>query len=290
MPRQQLPKPSMQLLSQRSLRSCTRQTDKGRITAEAVLLSTDCEIVARIAAAADTFIIEQAVWELLRQGAEYAPSGGAVPALLGAEAYFGVAPALSRAFSDPAQDFVREMFAECVKAVLQSETYLYTQRGFASGQEYQDNWDVSHPDSCRYYSHLDTVESRWFDHIGPQPRTGNLFHRHKNVAVWHCGQVGLQATGSFLDSFHEVGVMVDCSATGIIERFDATFMRAPDRICFGTAELVQAMVGKNVRELTRRDINRCAGGGEGCAHLLDISRDTLAELAKSLNAIDGLCR
>lgn len=39
------------------------------------------------------------------------------------------------------------MFAECVKAVLQSETYLYTQRGFASGQEYQDNWDVSHPDS-----------------------------------------------------------------------------------------------------------------------------------------------
>lgn len=67
MPRQQLPKPSMQLLSQEA---CVlyQTTDKGRITAEAVLLSTDCEIVARIAAAADTFIIEQAVWELLRQG------------------------------------------------------------------------------------------------------------------------------------------------------------------------------------------------------------------------------
>ena len=84
--------------------------------------------------------------------------------------------------------------------------------------------------------------------------------------------------------------MVDCSATGTIERFDATFMRAPDRICFGTAELVQNLIGKNVKQLNRRDINRCAGGGEGCAHLLDISRDTLAELAKSLNAIDGLCR
>ena len=84
--------------------------------------------------------------------------------------------------------------------------------------------------------------------------------------------------------------MVDCGATGIIERFDATFLRAPDRICFGTAELVQDLIGKNVKQLSRRDINRCAGGGEGCAHLLDISRDTLAELAKSLNAIDGLCR
>ena len=280
----------MKLLFQRTLRSCTRHTEQGRITAEAVLLSTDCEIVARLAAAADTFLIEQAEWELLRQGHEYAPYGGTVPALLGAEAYFGVAPALNRAFPDPAQDFVRELFAECVKAVLQSETYLYTQRGFANGQAYQDNWDVSHPDSCRYYSHLDIVERRWFDHIGPQPRGGNLFHRHKNVAVWQCGEEGLQATGSFLDSFHEVGVLVDCSATGRIGRFDATFMRAPDRICFGTVELVQALVGQNVNELSRRDINRCAGGGEGCAHLLDISRDTLAELRKSLQAIDGLCR
>ncbi len=290
MPRQQLPKPSMQLLSQRSLCSCTRQTTNGRITAEAVLLSTDCEIVARIAAAADTFIIEQAEWELLRQGAEYAPAGGAVPALLGVEAYFGVAPALTRAFPNPAQELVRELFAECVKAVLQSETYLYTQRGFASAQAYQDNWDVSHPDSCRYYSHLDIVERRWFDHIGPEPRGGNLFHRHKNVAVWQCGTDGLQATGSFLDSFHEVGIVVDCSAAGRIGRFDATFMRAPDQICFGTSGLVQKLVGQNIKELTRRDINRCAGGGEGCAHLLDISRDTLAELAKSLPAIDGLCR
>ena len=279
----------MKLLFQRSLRSCTRSIGEGKITVEAVLLSTDCEIVARLVAAADTFLIEQAEWELLRQGAEYAPCGGAVPALLGVEAYFGVAAALTRAFPDPDQELVREMFAECVKAVLQSETYLYSQRGFANSQAYQDNWDISHPNSCRYYSHLDTVQSRWFDHIGPRPRTKNLFHRHKNVAVWQSAGKLLQATGSFLDSFHEVGIVAECELSGKIKTFAATFMRAPDQICFGTAQLVQDLVGQNIRQLTRREINRCAGGAEGCAHLLDIGRDTVAELHKALKSIDGIC-
>ncbi len=256
--------------------------------AEAVLLSTDCEIVARLTAAADTFLIEQAEWEQLRQGAEYAPVGATVPSLLGVEAYFGVAAALTRAFPDPAQEFVREMFAECVKAVLQSETYLYSQRGFDDSRAYQDNWDISHPNSCRYYSHLDTVQSRWFDHIGPQPRTQNLFHRHKNVAVWGSAAGLLHATGSFLDSFHEVGIVAECELSGEIKTFAATFMRAPDQICFGTALLVQDLTGKNIRQLTRRDINLCAGGAEGCAHLLDIGRDTVAELHKALNPIDGI--
>ena len=258
--------------------------------AEAVLLSTDCEIVARLVAAADTFLIEQAEWEQLRQGAEYAPNGATVPSLLGVEAYFGVAPALSRAFPQPEQELIRELFAECVRAVLQSETYLYSQRGFADSQAYQDNWDISHPNSCRYYSHLDTVQSRWFDHIGPQPRTQNLFHRHKNVAIWRSATGLLQATGSFLDSFHEVGIVVESELSGEIKTFAATFMQAPDQICFGTALLVNDLVGQNIRQLTRRDINRCAGGAEGCAHLLDIGRDALAELQKAINSIDGICR
>ena len=277
----------MKLLFQRSLRSCTRSIGEGKIMAEAVLLSTDCEIVARLTVAADTFLIEQAEWEQLRLGAEYAPVGATVPSLFGVEAYFGVAPALTRAFPDAEQDVVRELFAECVKAVLQSETYLYVKRGFADGQAYQDNWDVSHPNSCRYYSHLDKVKSRWFDHIGPQPRNQNLFHRHKNVAVWRSAAGLLQATGSFLDSFHEVGVMAECELSGEIKDFAATFMRAPDQICFGTALLVKSLIGQNIRQLTRRDINRCAGGAEGCAHLLDIGRDTMVELGKALDSIDG---
>ena len=287
MPRQLLPKHKMKLLFQRSLRSCTRSIGAGKIMAEAVLLSTDCEIVARLVAAADTFLIEQAEWEQLRQGAEYAPVGATVPSLLGVEAYFGAASALGRAFPNPEQDVVRELFAECIKAVLQSETYLYLQRGFADSQAYQDNWDVSHPNSCRYYSHLDAVHCRWFDHIGPQPRSQNLFHRHKNVAVWLSATDLLQATGSFLDSFHEVGIVTECELSGEIKNVAATFMRAPDQICFGTAQAVAELAGKNVRQLVRREINHCIGGAEGCAHLLDIGRDTLTELRKALDSIDG---
>jgi hypothetical protein len=279
----------MQLLFQRSLRSNTRISQSDKIVAEAVLLSSDTEMVARLVAAADTFLIEQAKWEILRQGAAYAPQSATVPALLGVEAYFGIAPALLRAFPDKSLDVQRDLFVECIKAILQSETYLYTKRGFIDGQAYQDNWDISHPNSCRYYSHLDIVENRWLDHIGLEPRASNIFHRHKNIAVWQISPEIIQATGSFLDSFHEIGVAIACEKTGRIVSFEGKFLRAPDKLCFGTATLGENLVGKNVRELSRGEMNRCVGGAEGCAHLLDIGRDTVSELHNAMNSFDDIC-
>lgn len=277
----------MSLLFQRSLRSSTRLLNPDKIAAEAVLLSSGREMVGRLVVAADTFIIEHAELESLRIGTDYQSQFSAVPALLGTEAYFGASPALLRAFPDRSQLVQRELMTECVKAVLQTETYLYHKRGFADSQVYQDNWDQAHPNICRYYSHLDIVGQRWFDHIGPEIRERNLFHRHKNVAVWQPTPATLQATGSFLDSFHELGVVAEIKLTGQITAFDGNFLRAPDRICFGTSELLSSLVGRNVRLLTRRDMNRCAGGGEGCAHLLDISREVIRELQKTLKSIDA---
>lgn len=276
----------MRLLFQRSLRSSTRVLSPDKIVAEAVLLSSDREMVARLVVATDTFIIEHAEWESLRIGTDYRSLFATVPALLGTEAYFGASPALLRSFPDPSQEVQRELMAECVKAVLQSETYLFHNRGYADSQTYQDNWDRVHPNSCRYYSHLDSVGQRWFDHIGPEIRQRNLFHRHKNVAVWQSATATLKVSGSFLDSFHELGVVAECDAKGQILKFSGSFLRAPDRICFGTTELLSSLVGPNIRLLTHRDMNRCAGGGEGCAHLLDISREVLRELQKAIKSID----
>jgi hypothetical protein len=276
----------MQLLFQRSLRSGTRVLSPAKISAEAVLLSSDREMVARLVAAADTFIIEHAEWESLRIGADYRSQFSKVPELLGTVAYFGASPALLRAFPGPGQEVQRELMAECVKAVLQSETYLFHNRGFADSQAYQDNWDQVHPNTCRYYSHLDLVGQRWFDHIGSEIRKRDLFQRHKNIAVWQSAANTLKATGSFLDSFHELGVVAECDTKGQIIAFEGSFLRAPDRICFGTAELLGRLVGQNIRSLTHRDMNRCAGGGEGCAHLLDISREALRELQNALKSID----
>ena len=262
----------------------------GKIAAEAVLLSTDTEMTARIVAANDTFMIEQAEWESLRSDSHYGPNGGEPTELIGAKAYFGVASSLARAFPGKDAGPQRILFAECIKAVIQSECYLYRQRGFPDKQEYQNDWDATHPNSCRYYSHLDIVARRWFDHIGEEPREGTLFHRHKNIALWRSGLGGLRATASFLDSFHELGIQAECSVNGQVLAFDACFLRAPDSICFGTAALSTIFIGQNIREITRKDLSRQLGGREGCAHLLDLGQGLLIDLQKSINSFDDVCQ
>lgn len=275
------------MLFQKSLRSSTRSADHGKISAEAVLLSTDAEMVARIVVANDTFVIEKAEWESLRSGSHYLPSAGTASQLIGNQAYFGVAASLARAFPDEKNVAQRTLFSECSKAVIQSECYLYPQRGFADKQAYQADWDVSHPDSCRYYSHLDIVRRRWFGYIGEEPRTGSLFHRHKNVAIWLSDTGMLQSTGSFLDSFHELGIQATCEAEGRIVAMNGSFLRAPDSICFGTAALLASLSGRNIREITRKDMNRSVGGSDGCAHLLDLGQEMLVDLQKVLKLFDG---
>jgi hypothetical protein len=178
------------------------------------------------------------------------------------------------------------LFAECVKAVIQSECYLYPQRGFEDTRSYQAHWDISHPNSCRYYSHLDLVARRWFGYIGEEPRTRNLFHRHKNVAVWQGADL-LQATGSFLDSFHELGIQVQCDSEGRIFVINGGFLRAPDSICFDTTDALARFVGCDLQGMTRKELVQRIGGQEGCVHLLDLVQDVLAGLQEAMNLFDS---
>ena len=283
------PKLKMKLLFQQSLRSSTRSVGGGRIEAEAVLLSTDAEMVARITVTQDTFLIEKAERESLRSGSLYVSSVGGAN-LIGKPAYFGVAASLTRAFPDAKDAIERSVFAECIKALIQSECYLFRERGFADKQAYQKNWDISHPNSCRYYSHLDRVSRRWFEYIGDEPRKQNLFNRHKSIAIWQSERGTLEGRGTFLDSFHELGIQAQCEADGTIVGFTGSFLRAPDSICFGTAEMVTSLAGRNLNEFTRKEMNRCAGGPEGCAHLLDLGQDLLATLQKTAKLFDAAKR
>ena len=277
----------MKLLFQKSLRSSARNLGNGKIAAETALLSTDSEMAARIVVAADSFIIEQAEWESLRSGSHYVTVGHKIEALVGVQAYFGVAAALARAFSGQEAGPQRALFAECIKAVIQSECYVYQKRGFSDSKVFQEDWDMNHPNSCRYYSHLDQVARRWFDYIEEEPRTESLFHRHKTISVWISELNVLHTTASFLDSFHELGLQASCDTAGNILAFNGSFLRAPDAICFGTARLPANLIGRNLREISRKELNRELGGSEGCAHLLDLGQELLLDLQKSLNSFDA---
>ena len=272
----------MGLLYQKSIRCSVRRQDDGKCVSESVLLATDGEMTARIVFAAEDFRICQAESEVLRTGTCYQAGRQTISGLIGAEAYFGVSEALKRAFPSSGQTLERSLFAECVKGAIQSETYLYKLRGFPDFTAYQAKWELTHPNSCRYYSNLDTVERHWSEYIGDAVRKTDLFSRHKNVSVWRLENGRLRASGSFLDSFHELGIMVELEAEGIITCFDAGFVRAPGRICFESAKQARPFVGQNIDKLTRSFINQGLGGGAGCAHLLDIAQEAFGCLGQMI--------
>lgn len=277
----------MRLLYQTSLRSGTRNLGDGKIAAEAVLLSTDAEMAARLVVAADSLSIEHAEWESLRSDSHYVSVSESVPSLLGKQAYFGIAPALTQAFPGERRRVPRSLFVECVKAVIQSECYLYRQRGFSGTAEYQAFWDRSHPGSCRYYSHLDRVSRRWFGYIGEEARTGHLFHRNKCVSVWQSASATLQGSGMFQDSFHELGAQAECASDGTIRFLQGNFLRAPDPVCFGTQLLLQSLLPCKLLDLDRKKLQTGLGGPEGCAHLLDLCQDLLLEMQPIFKRFDS---
>ena len=270
----------MGLLYQKSIRCSVRRMGDGKCVSESVLLASDAEVTARIAFAEENFRICCAEWESLRTGTLYQQGQISVDGLIGTEAYFGVGRVLTKVFPLPEQTGVRALFAECVKGAIQAESYLFKKRGFADFVAYQANWDRTHPNTCCYYSNLDKVERRWHEYIGDAVREKDLFSRHKNIAVWQKENGELQAVGSFLDSFHELGITVEMDKGGRITCFDADFLRAPGRICFGTAQRVQQFVGQSLEQLTRGFIQQSLGGGSGCAHLLDIGQETFGCLGR----------
>lgn len=275
----------MELLFQEQTGCNVRWADQTTVKSEVMRLSTSEEMRAQLLVNVDTFHIEKAEWESYRQGTHYKNENRRIQALEGTAAYFGIGPVLARAFPSPNDQSIRSMFAECVKGMIQAETYLYHHRGFADSTAYQKNWDTTHPGTCLYYSNLDSVDRRWFEYIGPEIRTGHLFQRGKSVAVWKDELGGAKVTGSFLDSFHELGLTMDCSPTGSIIACRGNFLRAPGRICFETAAKAASCVGMKLQDTGKTKLAKCLGGAHGCAHLLDLAHDMSAAVVRETKRV-----
>lgn len=275
----------MELLFQEQTGCNVRWEDRTRVKSEVMRLSTSEEMRTQLIVNVDTFHIEKAEWESYRQGTDYKNETRRIPALEGAVAYFGIGPVLARAFPSPADQAIRSMFAECVKGIIQAETYLYHRRGYADSTAYQKNWDATHPGTCLYYSNLDKVDRRWFDYVGDEIRTGHLFQRGKSVAVWRDEAGGAKVTGSFLDSFHELGLTMECSPSGLITDCKGNFLRAPGRICFETAAKAASCVGMKLQDTGKSRLAKGFGGGSGCAHILDLAHDMTAAAVREMKLV-----
>jgi hypothetical protein len=252
----------------------------GKLLAQTILLSGGYEAAARMTVAADSFIISQAAWEIHRSPGGCLNGGKTVPGLAGQEAYFKIGPGL-RAVGQEDGELPRELLADCVKGIIQAETYLFGERGFASTGDYDAFWQANYRDACRRFSSPEGSAQSWFDFIAERQSGGNcLFNRCKTATV-HAGSDGtLSASGSFLDSFHELSIAMN-SAAGVITACNAELVRVPHAVCRETAARLAALPGKGLGDITAKVAAECAGGSQGCNHLVDLIYHTVKTLRQS---------
>lgn len=273
----------MQLVFQSHFSTIVKTNDYKEILADSYYVSTKHEATGHIQANIDDFIIAKANWDVCRSHRVHEIGSADVNHLIGQEAYFNVGPALNEAFGSVGA-FQKELIAECVRGIIQAETYLYNERGFESPESYDNAWKIMYLNSCRYYSHLDRVVNKWHEHVGKLDRLDYLFHRNKTCSIIDNNEKNLLVTGYFSDSFHQMGVMMGLT-DGVIVNCTGNLLRAPDKVCFETGAYLTGLVGMNVNELNKKEASKTIGGSQGCSHLVDI----VSEMVRSIqfcNQID----
>lgn len=252
-----------------------------QLLAEATMLSTDHEAVGWMHLAdVRTFAIKEAGWEILRAPGKTKIDQGTIPQMVGVEAYFDAGRELKKFLPDEEHELGRELLADCIRGIIQAETYLFHERGYESAQSYDAFWDKMYVDSCLYYSNLDKIEKPWMAYAAIEMRRHVLFNRCRNCEVREGENGHLLAQGSFIDSFHELAVHLEVDCAGVIMSADGEFRRAPDKICLDNPKNLALLIGNNIITMGKKDIAGYTGGAMGCHHLVDL----LFDVAKAVNA------
>jgi hypothetical protein len=248
------------------------------LLSECTLLSNGVEAVAWVDADVQTLQISRAGWANYRS-----PAGETgifeLPALIGTEAYITGGPALKKVLGEAGLEIPYELISDCFRGIVQAETYFFMERGFQSAKHYDDFCEQHSIGACRFYSHLDQREKQWTEWVGITERSYNLFNRCKTVIIQQ-QQLNRTITSSFMDSFHHLGVGMEIDQNGMVLSAHGNFINAPDPICYKNNEHLDAFVGKQLGQMSKKEIAALAGGAEGCNHLVDL----IYEVKKVLQA------
>lgn len=264
----------MSIIGQRNI-FCTINKEGSRVTAKAIILSKAFEASAQLVVDAHDYIISEADWEISKAPTGMPSGKGIATDAIGAKATTGIANALIHLTEANGGARVKPLFFECVKGLMQAETYLFRERGYPDEAAYEAYWMDKESNGCRFYSHPSQDTSGWFEHVGPYQRTGNLFNRCKSYQLT-IHETNLTLLGTFHDSYHEMaGEIRFDQATGRIDECSLSMFRAPGSSCLETTAHGQHFIGKNIYALTRKQIVGLVGGAQGCYHLTDLLADML---------------
>ena len=246
---------------------------KDELLAEVTYCGTDKEVCARMIVDPQSLNVRRAWWEVYRAPGFDLPRTSEISGLEGMTAYFNCGETLREALASISLPEAKELFAEAVRGIIQAETFLLEQRGYASPQEYQDYWSDIYQGACRYYSNMERVKKRWYDHIGYYERSGSLFNRMKSQTMY-LGKENLSLSGHLHDSFHSVAVKLEIDKDqGMIVSSEGDILNAPDQVCMEATTYMDKLTGTFISEMGKKEIARFLGSENGCVHLIDLVSD-----------------
>lgn len=268
----------MAIIGQRNT-FCTIDREKDRVFAKAIILSKEFEASAWLAVGVSDYLIQEAEWEISKAPNNIPLGKGTATDAIGTKANTGIGRALIHLTEDNGGVLIKSLIFECVKGLMQAETYLFRERGYPDEASYEAYWMDKESNGCMFYTHPEQDTSGWFTHVGPYHRTGNLFNRCKSYQLSiHQTEHGIDSTmqGTFHDSYHEMAAEIRFDQkTGIIAECSLSMFRAPGKSCLLTTSLGQSFVGQNIYSLTRKQVVAQVGGAKGCYHLTDLLADML---------------
>ncbi len=262
----------MELIYQNNWFCTVKDFHTADLVAETVLVGTDIEATGRLTIDKKTFVIKDAGWEIIRSPGSALNGSGPVHGLIGTKAYFNAGAILRRAVDGSAGGLVRELLAECVRGVIQAETFLYRERGYLTPQAYGEYWEKSYRNSCRYYSNLSRISLRWPDYVCKIRPCDNYFNRSKIYSIYK-RPGGMRAIGIISDTFHEISVSMDLRGEGLVTGCSGSFLRAPDLVCIENISLLEQFQGTVFPGCHKKEIARVIGGAQGCVHMVDLLSD-----------------
>ena len=247
---------------------------------KAVLLSSNIECSVGLWVDKKSFQIKKALWEIYR--GQDGPLSVNVTSLEGIEAYLGSGKALRQAVHQDYGEKALSLFSDAVRGIIQSETFLYRERGYGDTASFEEEWNKMSLNTCRFYSNLDRASGHWEKHVSDHKRFDNLFNRFKNISV-ATDEETYQVNAGMSDSFHEVdlNLLVDKNE-GTVKNINYSLLRGPDPVCFEATVFAQGLVGQKLSSLSKKEIAPALAGSQGCVHMIDLCNDVATVLREIL--------
>ncbi len=263
------------------------RTEKGKIKATCTFLSTryECDIV--IYADLYEMKIDKTEYSIHRTPSNKEIIESEIPELVGVPCTFDAAKIIKTLPNYDGNGIIKELLLENIRGISQAECYYLEEMNFADPIEYEIYWQRDKTDYCIPYTGRMPELREWPDHINAfnHMRQKNLYNKYKQYTVYSTGGDEATIHGAYHDSFHEMHAYLTYSVTSReISDFDVTMCRWPFDACFALDHWNPGLfIGRNIDELSKREVGKLIGGSYGCFHLVDIVSD-MSKAAKELTA------